>query len=66
MPRPHRVGDTGDIAGLKCRDLAYDVSTKCRGCVGVLISRLNSRKNSRRIYPCFSHNMRITVYAICL
>ena len=32
-------GDTGDIAGLKCRNLTSDVSRQCRGCAGVLISR---------------------------
>ena len=29
MPRPLGAGDTGDIAGLKCRDLTYDVSPQC-------------------------------------
>ena len=41
MARPHGTGDTGDIAGLKCRDLTYDVSLQRCGCAGVLISRLN-------------------------
>ena len=34
MPRTLGAGDTGDIARLKCRDLTYDVSPQCRGCVG--------------------------------
>ena len=33
------AGDTGGIAGLKCRNLTSDVSRQCRGCAGVLISR---------------------------
>ena len=37
--RPHGAGDTGDIAGLKCRNLISDVSRQCRGCARVLISR---------------------------
>ena len=32
---PLRAPDTGDKAGLKCPDLAYDVSPQCRGCAGV-------------------------------
>ena len=39
IPRPLGAGDTGDIAGLKCRNLTSDVSRQCRGCAGVLISR---------------------------
>ena len=31
IPRPLGAEDTGDIAGLKCRDLTYDVSPQCRG-----------------------------------
>ena len=31
--------DSGDIAGLKCRDLTSDESRQCRRCAGVLISR---------------------------
>ena len=38
---PLGAGDTENIAELKCRDLTYDVSQQCRGCAGVLISRLN-------------------------
>ena len=38
-PGPLGAGDTGDIAGLKCRNLTSDVSRQCRGCAGVLISR---------------------------
>ena len=30
MPRPLVAGNTRDIAGTKCRDLTYDVSTQCR------------------------------------
>ena len=41
MPRLLGTRDTRDIAGLKCRDLTYDVSPQCRECVEVLISRLN-------------------------
>ena len=36
---PLRAGDTGDIAGLKCRDLTADESRQCRRCAVVLISR---------------------------
>ena len=36
---PLGAGDTGDIAGLKCRDLTADESRQCRRCAGVLISR---------------------------
>ena len=39
IPGPLGSGDTGDIAGLKCRNLTSDVSRQCRGCAGVLISR---------------------------
>ena len=39
IPAPLGAGDTGDIAGLKCRNLTSDVSRQCRGCAGVLISR---------------------------
>ena len=39
IPGPPGAGDTGDIAGLKCRNLTSDVSRQCRGCAGVLISR---------------------------
>ena len=47
MPRPIGAGDTGNIAGLKCRNSTKDVSPQCRGCAGCLISRLNSWKNRR-------------------
>ena len=33
------TGDSGNIAGLKCRGLTCDVSRQCRGCAGVLTSR---------------------------
>ena len=39
-PCPLGFGETGDIAGLECQDLTYDVSPKCRGCSRVLIFRL--------------------------
>ena len=39
IPGPLGAGVTGDIAGLKCRNLTSDVSRQCRGCAGVLISR---------------------------
>ena len=32
--RPLGNGDTRDIAGLKCRNLTYDMSPQCRGCAG--------------------------------
>ena len=35
IPGPLGAGDTGDIAGLKCRNLTSDVSRQCRGCAGV-------------------------------
>ena len=38
-PGPLGAGDTGDLAGLKCRDLTSEVARQCRGCAGVLISR---------------------------
>ena len=38
-PDPLGAGDTGDIAGLKSRNLTSDVSRQCRECAGVLISR---------------------------
>ena len=31
---PLGARDTGDIAGLKCRNLTSDVSRQCRGCAG--------------------------------
>ena len=48
MPRPLGAGDNRDIAGLKCRNLTYDVFPQCCGCAWGLISSLNSRKNSGR------------------
>ena len=36
------AGDSGDIAGPKCRDLTFDESRQCRICAGVLISRQNA------------------------
>ena len=42
-------GDTGDIAGLKCRNLTSDVSRQCRECAVVLISRLNSLLKSDQL-----------------
>ena len=39
IPGTRRAGDSGDIAGLKCRDLISDVSRQCRGKARVLISR---------------------------
>ena len=39
IPGSLGAGDTGDIAGLKCRNLTSDVSRQCRGSAGVLISR---------------------------
>ena len=36
------AGDSGDIAGPKCRDLTFDESRQCRRCAGVLISRQNA------------------------
>ena len=35
IPGPKGAGDTGDVAGLKCRNLTSDVSRQCRGCAGV-------------------------------
>ena len=51
-PVPLGAGDAREIAGLKCRDLTYDVSPQCRGCAGVLISHLNV--------------MRITKNSLCI
>ena len=39
IPGPLGSGDTGDIVGLKCRNLTSDVSRQCRGFAGGLISR---------------------------
>ena len=39
---PLGAGDTGDIAGLKGRDITADESRQCRRCAGVLLSRKNS------------------------
>ena len=39
IPGSLGAGDTGDIAGLKCRNLTSDVSRQRRGFAGVLISR---------------------------
>ena len=36
---PLGAEDTGDIAGLKCRDFTTDESRQCRRCAGVLIPR---------------------------
>ena len=41
-PPPPWGRDTGDIA-LNCQNLTYDVFLRCRGCAGVLISRLINR-----------------------
>ena len=41
-PRSLGAGDSGDIAGTKCRDLTFDESRQCRRCAGVLISRQNT------------------------
>ena len=38
-PGPYGAVDSGDIAGLKCRDLTSDEFRQCRRCTGVLISR---------------------------
>ena len=42
IPGSLGVGDSGDIAGPKCRDLTFDESRQCRRCTGVLISRQNA------------------------
>ena len=42
IPGSIGAGDSGDIAGHKCRDLTFDESRQCRGCAGVLISRQNA------------------------
>ena len=39
IPGSLGAGDSGDIAGPKCRDLTFDESRQCRRCAGVLISR---------------------------
>ena len=41
IPGSLGAGDSGDIAGPKCRDLTFDESRQCRRCAGVLISRQN-------------------------
>ena len=38
-PGPYGAADSGDIAGLKCRDLTSDESRQYRRCAGVLITR---------------------------
>ena len=42
IPGSLGAGDSGDIAGPKCRDLTFDESRQCRRCAGVLISRQNN------------------------
>ena len=42
IPGSLGAGDSGDIAGPKCRDLTFDESRQCRRCAGVLISRHNT------------------------
>ena len=42
IPGSLGAGDSGDIAGPKCRDLTFDESRQCRRCAGVLISRQNT------------------------
>ena len=42
IPGSLGAGDSGDIAGPKCRDLTFDESRQCRRCAGVLISRKNA------------------------
>ena len=39
IPGSLGAGDSGDIAGPKCRDLTFDESRQCRRYAGVLISR---------------------------
>ena len=39
IPGSPGVGDSGDIAGLKCLSLTSDVSRQCRGFAWVMISR---------------------------
>ena len=53
------AGDSGDIAGPKCRDLTSDESRQCRRCAGVLISRQNAnlchiftRRRKLSLYIC--------------
>ena len=42
IPGSLGAGDSGDIAGPKCRDLTFDESRQCGRCAGVLISRQNT------------------------
>ena len=42
IPGSLGAGDSGDIAGPKCRDLTFDESRQCRRCAKVLISRQNA------------------------
>ena len=42
IPGSLGAGDSGEIAGPKCRDLTFDESRQCRRCAGVLISRQNA------------------------
>ena len=42
IPGSLEAGDSGDIAGPKCRDLTFDYSRQCRRCAGVLISHQNT------------------------
>ena len=42
IPGSLGAGDSGDIAGPKCRDLNFDESRQCRRCAGVLISHQNA------------------------
>ena len=50
IPRSLGAGDSGDIAGPKCRDLTFDESRQCRRCAGVLISRQNINRGNMLLF----------------
>ena len=65
MSCPNGAGDTGAIAGLKCRDLTYGVSQQCRGCAGILIFRLDSRGTQRGLITNVEISMCICTSSVC-
>ena len=50
IPGSLGAGDSGDIAGPKCRDLTFDESRQCRRCAGVLISHQNTNLCHKMIF----------------
>ena len=57
IPGSLGAGDSGDIAGPKCRDLTFDESRQCRRCAGVLISRQNANLCHMEAQPVHLHSL---------